>query len=83
MEKEYMFHCRGCEKPDKDFPVNFDDYDYGEKITNCPRVSEHMWAEQILMVYIQVCIVVNVMMTQRNIHIEKMNTLTQLMLEKD
>ena len=20
MEKEYMFHCRGCKKPDKEFP---------------------------------------------------------------
>ena len=42
MSKDYMFHCSGCKKPDKDFPVNFDDYDYGEQITNCPRVSEHM-----------------------------------------
>ena len=46
MSKDYMFHCRGCEKPDKDYPVKFDDYGYEEIITNCPKVSEHMWARQ-------------------------------------
>ena len=44
MDKEYMFNCRGCKKVDKDFPMKFDDYEYGEVITNCPKVSEHMWA---------------------------------------
>ena len=46
MDKEYMFHCCGCKKPDKDYPVKFDDYGYEEIITNCPKVSEHYWARQ-------------------------------------
>jgi hypothetical protein len=55
MDKEYLFHCRGCKKPDKEFPLRFDDYEYDEPIYNAPRVtlidalnapkvSEHMWA---------------------------------------
>ena len=44
MDIEYKFHCSGCKKPDKDFPISFDNYDYGEPIYNAPRVSEHKWA---------------------------------------
>ena len=39
--------------------------------------------DKTIMVFILDYIVVNVMMTQRNIHIEKTTTLTQLMLEND
>tara|TARA_R100001530_G_scaffold113476_1_gene80463 strand:+ start:255 stop:515 length:261 start_codon:yes stop_codon:yes gene_type:complete len=44
MDREYMFHCRGCKKPDKEYPMRFDDYKYGEPVYNTPKVSEHMWA---------------------------------------
>ena len=44
MDKEYLFHCSGCHKPDKEFPLNFDDYEYGEPIYTAPKVSNHMWA---------------------------------------
>ena len=42
--KEYMFYCSGCKKPDKDFPKKFSDYEVGEEIYNCPKVTEHYWA---------------------------------------
>ena len=42
--KEYLFNCTGCQKPDKVFPIRFDDYEVGEPIYNAPRVSEHKWA---------------------------------------
>ena len=29
MDKDYLFHCRGCKKPDKEYPNRFDDYEYG------------------------------------------------------
>ena len=44
MEKEYLFHCAGCEKPDKEYPIRFQDYEVGEPIYNTPRVAEHNWA---------------------------------------
>ena len=44
MDNNYLFHCRGCKKPDKEFPNRFDDYEYGEPVYNTPKVSEHMWA---------------------------------------
>ena len=44
MEKEYLFHCAGCEKPDKEYPIRFQDYEVGEPIYNAPRVAEHDWA---------------------------------------
>ena len=44
MDIEYQFHCSGCHKPDKDFPVEFGDYEMGAPIYNAPRVTEHMWA---------------------------------------
>ena len=44
MDNEYMFHCAGCKKPDKDFPTYFGDYEYNEPVYNAPRVAEHMWA---------------------------------------
>ena len=44
MEKEYLFHCAGCQKPDKEYPIRFQDYEVGEPIYNTPRVTEHMWA---------------------------------------
>ena len=42
MDKEYFFHCSGCKKPDKEYPMNFDDYEYGEPVYNTPKVSEHI-----------------------------------------
>ena len=44
MSKEYLFHCRGCKKPDKEFPMRFDDYEVDEPVYNTPKTSEHMWA---------------------------------------
>ena len=44
MDREYLFHCAGCKKPDKEYPTRFDDYEYGEPGQNTPKVSEHMWA---------------------------------------
>ena len=41
---QYKFHCSGCSKPDKEFPVRFEDYEIGHPIYNAPRVTEHMWA---------------------------------------
>ncbi len=44
MSREYKYHCNGCRKPDKDFPLRFQDYEVGEEIYNCPPVTEHRWA---------------------------------------
>ena len=44
MDKDYLFHCAGCKKPDKEYPNRFDDYEYGEPVYNAPKTSEHMWA---------------------------------------
>ena len=44
MDREYMFHCSGCHKPDKEFPLKFDDYEYGEPIYNAPSVRYHQWS---------------------------------------
>ena len=44
MDIEYKFHCSGCSKPDKEFPVRFEDYKIGDPIYNAPRITEHMWA---------------------------------------
>ena len=44
MDKDYLFHCRGCQKPDKEFPNRFDDYEVGEPVYNAPKTSEHDWA---------------------------------------
>ena len=44
MDIEYKFHCSGCKKPDKDFPVQFGDYEIRAPIYNAPRITEHMWA---------------------------------------
>ena len=44
MDKEYLFRCAGCKKPDKEFPLRFDDYEYDEPIYNAPKTSEHYWA---------------------------------------
>ena len=41
---ERKVYCRGCKKPDKEFPNRFDDYEYGEPVYNAPKTSEHMWA---------------------------------------
>ena len=30
MDIEYKFHCSGCSKPDKEFPVRFEDYEIGD-----------------------------------------------------
>ena len=44
MEKEYLFHCAGCQKPDKEYPIRFQDYEVGEPIYNTPKVEYHKWA---------------------------------------
>ena len=44
MDNDYLFHCAGCKKPDKEFPMRVDDYEYGEPVYNVPKTSEHMWA---------------------------------------
>ena len=44
MDIEYKFHCSGCKKPDKDFPVQFGDYEIGAPIYNAPRITEHILA---------------------------------------
>ena len=48
MDKEYFFHCRGCKKPDKEYPMNFDDYEYGEVIKvnrtrAVVRIDDRQW----------------------------------------
>ena len=46
LDKEYFFHCRGCKKPDKEYPIP--DYDIEEELQDkqiiVPRVTYHMWA---------------------------------------
>ena len=46
MDNDYLFHCRGCKKPDKEYPIP--DYDIEEELQDkqivVPRVTEHMWA---------------------------------------
>ena len=44
MDNNYLYYCAGCKKPDKDFPLHFDDYGEHQPIYNAPKVSEHMWA---------------------------------------
>ena len=44
MDSKYRFNCKGCRKPDKDFPKLFQDYEVGETVHNCPSVTEHRWA---------------------------------------
>ena len=44
MDKDYLFHCRGCQKPDKEFPNRLEDYEVGEPVYNAPKTSEHDWA---------------------------------------
>ena len=46
MDREYKYYCGGCKKPDKDFPLRFQDYEVGEEIYNCPPVTEHRWARR-------------------------------------
>ena len=41
---EYLYHCRGCQKADEEYPLNFDDYEVAEPIYNAPKVEYHMWA---------------------------------------
>ena len=46
MDSEYLFHCAGCKKPDKEYPIP--DYDIEEELQDkqivVPRVTMHMWA---------------------------------------
>ena len=60
MDKEYLFHCRGCKKPDKEYPNKYIECDdcegtgLGDDEDYClwcdgygeytPKTSEHMWA---------------------------------------
>ena len=46
MDNDYLYHCRGCKKPDKNYPMP--DYDSVEELQDkqivACRVTEHMWA---------------------------------------
>ena len=44
MDREYIFHCRGCNEPDYEYPANFGDYENGEPVYNAPKTSQHDWA---------------------------------------
>ena len=44
MSKEYLYHCKGCQKADEEYPLKFDDYEVDEPIYNAPKVEYHMWA---------------------------------------
>ena len=44
MNSKYRFNCKGCRKPDKEFPNLFQDYDIGEQVHYCPPVTEHRWS---------------------------------------
>ena len=46
MNREYKYYCRGCEKPDKDFPLHFQDQEADEIVYNCPPITEHRWARR-------------------------------------
>ena len=41
---EYLYHCKGCQKADEEYPLKFDDYEVDEPIYNAPKVEYHMWA---------------------------------------
>ena len=47
MNNDYLYHCAGCKKPDKEYPIP--DYDSEEElqdkqITTCGSITNHMWA---------------------------------------
>ena len=42
MDKEYEFHCRGCSKPDEEYPSKKNEY--GEQIIICQPIQYHRWA---------------------------------------
>ena len=41
---EYLYHCKGCQKADEEYPLKFDHYEVDEPIYNAPKVEYHMWA---------------------------------------
>ena len=41
---EYLYHCKGCQKADEEYPLKFDDYEVDEPIYNAPKVEYHIWA---------------------------------------
>tara|TARA_R100000995_G_scaffold71832_2_gene40516 strand:+ start:142 stop:399 length:258 start_codon:yes stop_codon:yes gene_type:complete len=43
MKKEYLFHCAGCEKPDKEYIMN-DGHPLSQDTYDGPRITEHNWA---------------------------------------
>ena len=44
MDREYLFHCSGCNEPDYEYPASFSEEEYGELIYNAPKTTHHMWA---------------------------------------
>ena len=46
MGDDYLYNCEGCSKPDKDYPVKFQDYEVGQEVYECPPVSMHRWARR-------------------------------------
>lgn len=46
MEKDYLWCCAGCEKPDTDFWFNDDmEIECAEGIYGKPKVQDHQWAQ--------------------------------------
>ena len=44
-DREHLYHCGGCGKGDKDYPIKFDDYGHEQEIMNTPESIEyHQWA---------------------------------------
>ena len=45
LDRDYLYHCGGCGKPDKDYPIKFDDYGEEQEIMNTPeKIEYHKWA---------------------------------------
>ena len=44
-DRDYLYHCNGCHKADKDYPIKFDDYGHEQEIMNTPeKIEYHRWA---------------------------------------
>ena len=45
LNRDYLYHCGGCGKPDKDYPIKFDDYGEEQEIMNTPeKIEYHKWS---------------------------------------
>ena len=44
-DEKYMYHCNHCQKSDKDYPINFNDYGNEQEIWNTlESIGHHKWA---------------------------------------